>query len=83
MCFCGSSTLVSSHSGVDMKKQSREEALERSLEFCFELLKEGMADSVYRMSSNRCDFKVVPILCSRSLGKGTDTSQWQGGTLMA
>ncbi len=49
---------------VEMKEQGREEALEGEQPFCFEWLEEVMADGVYLMSGNRCDFKVVPSLAS-------------------
>ena len=49
---------------AEMKEQGREEALEGSQSFCFEWLEEVMANGVYLMSGNRCDFKVVPSLAS-------------------
>ena len=49
---------------AEMKEQGREEALEGEQPICFEWLDEVMADGVYLMSGNRCDFKVVPSLAS-------------------
>jgi hypothetical protein len=40
------------------------QALEGEQPFCFEWLEEVIADGVYLMSGNRCDFKVVPSLAS-------------------
>ena len=47
---------------AETKEQSREEALEGSQSFYFDMLEEVMADGVHLMSGNRCDFKVVPTL---------------------
>ena len=58
------------------EEQSREEALEGSQAFCFELLMDVVANGVYLMSGNRCDLKVVPTLLLPSLEKGADISQW-------
>ena len=49
---------------AEIKEQGREEELEGSQSFCFEWLEDVIADSVYLMSGNRCDFKVVPLLAS-------------------
>ena len=49
---------------AEVKDEGRDEVLEGGQPFSFEWLEELMADGVYLMSSNRCDFKVVPFLAS-------------------
>ena len=49
---------------AETKEQSRDEAMKGLQPFCFEWLDEVMADGVYLMSGNRCDFEVASHLGS-------------------
>ena len=49
---------------AEIAEPGRDEAMKGLQPFCFEWLDEVMADGVYLMSGNRCDFKVVSHLGS-------------------
>ena len=64
---------------AEMTEAHRQEAVKGTKPFCFEWLEEIMANGVYLMSGNRCDFKIVSHL-GRFLfdfGDGSIRNHWE------